>query len=102
MELRHHPLMSYCGLSNWPPVWKPANPRGDKPTLTGEIGMLKYVLCQESSKECFLIIVHEGVGYIGCLLFDDAAFCQQLGKLLENHAGRSIKEIGDLDLSATL
>ena len=27
MELRSHPLMSQFGVPNWPPVWKPANPR---------------------------------------------------------------------------
>ena len=98
MELRSHPLM----LHSWPPEWLPAVPAKDSKILNGEIGVLKYVLCQGSNKECFLIITHEGVGYIGCLLFDDAAFCQQVGKLVENHTGRSIKEIGDLDLSATL
>ena len=102
MELRSHPLMSHFGVPNWPPVWKPANPRDGKPSLNGEIGELKYVLCQLSGKACFLIILHDGGGYIGSLLFDEDLFCQQIGKILETCTGRTIKEIGDLDLSHLL
>ena len=102
MELRNHPLMSHYGIPNWPPVWTPANPRDDKPSLRGEIGVLKYVLCQSSGNTCFLMIAHDGGGYIGSLLFDEGLFCQQIGKILETCTGRTIKEIGDLDLSHLL
>jgi len=40
--------------------------------------------------------------YLGCLLTHDASFAIQLHKLLQNHIGLTIKEIGDLDLSHTL
>jgi hypothetical protein len=102
MELRNHPLMSHYGIPNWPPVWTPANPRDDKPSLCGEIGVLKYVLCESSGDTCFLVITHDGGGYIGSLLFDEGSFCQQIGKILETCIGRTIKEIGDLDLSHLL
>jgi len=102
MELRNPPLMICYGIPNWPPVWKPANPRDDKPTLQGEIGVLKYVLGQSSGNTCFLLIEHNGGGNIGSLLFDDASFCQQIGKILETCTGRTIKEIGNLDLSHLL
>ena len=102
IELRSHPLMSQFGVPNWPPVWKPANPRDDKPSLKGEIGELKYVLYQSAGNKCFLIMTHEGGGYVGALLFDDGSFCQQIGKILETYTGRTIKEIGDLDLSHLL
>ena len=48
------------------------------------------------------MIAHDGVGYIGALLFDEGLFCQQMGKILETYIGRTIKEIGDLDLSHLL
>jgi hypothetical protein len=83
-------------------VWKPANPRDDKPSLHGEIGVLKYVVCQSSGNTCFLMIAHGGGGYIVSLLFDDGSFYQQIGKILETCTGRTIKEIGDLDLSQFL
>ena len=99
MELRNHPLMVRYGIPNWPPIWTPADPRDGKSSLRGEIGSLKYVLCRASEKTCFLITTHDGAGYVGSLLFDDVAFCQQIAKLLETCIGRTIKEIGDLDLS---
>jgi len=49
----------------------------------------------------FLLIRHEGFRYMGGMAFDDPAFCYDLYRLLKS-AGRSIKEIGDLDLSHTL
>ena len=102
MELRNHPLMSHYGIPNWPPVWTPANPRDYKPSLRGEIGVLKYVICQSSENTCFLMMAHDSMGYIGCLLFDDGVFCQQIGKILETCIGRAIIEIGGLDLSQFL
>ena len=42
---------------------------------------------------------HEGRMYTGALLFDDAVFCEQIFDLLETCIGRSIKEIGGLDVS---
>jgi len=98
MELRNHPLMSHYGIPNWHPVWIPANPRDDKPSLQGEIGVLKYVLCQRSGNACFLMMAYDGMGYIGSLHFDEGLFCQQIGKSLTTCTGRTIKEMGDLDL----
>jgi hypothetical protein len=94
--------MTRYGLSNWPPVWIPADPKGNRSSLRGEIGRLKYVLFRESDNTCFLVTMHDGGGYVGSLLFDDRAFCQQLGRILETCTGRTIKEIGDLDLSHLL
>ena len=44
---------------------------------------------------------HEGRTYTGALLFDDAVVCEQVFDLLETCIGRSIKEIGGLDVSDT-
>ncbi len=35
---------------------------------------------------------------MGCVIFDDATFCEQIHDLLQHHHGRSMKEIGDLSL----
>ena len=102
MELRNHPLMVRYGIPNWPPVWTPANPRDDKPSLRGEIGELKYVLGQSSKNTCFLLIARDDEHYLGALLFDDRLFCQQICKLLQGFTGRTIKKIGDFDLSHLL
>jgi hypothetical protein len=41
--------------------------------------------------------------YVGALVFDDVMFCRQLCELLQNHhLGKSIKEIGDLEVDRFL
>ena len=102
MELRNHPLMSYLGLTSWPPTWSPAKPRTDLEPLRGEIGRLSYTLAGARSDRFFLVIEHEGHPYVGCLLIEDSIFCAQLIRIIESFAGSTIKEIGDLDLSFTL
>ena len=102
MELRHHPLMSYRGFSTWPPIWVCREP--DKPErLRGEVGILKELRTAETlPHKCFLVIEHEQAEYIGCLLFSDQSFCDQIINLLREHCGDSIQHIGSLDLSYTL
>lgn len=102
MRLKDHPLMSYYGMKSWPPVW--VNTRGGKvKKLTGEIGMLtRTVFFPETPKRLFLVMETGNECYIGCLVFSEPGFCQQLNEILQSCAGRSIEEIGDLDLSYTL
>ena len=100
MQLRVHPLMSFEGKPNWPPLWVGST---DSTTITGEIGVLKHVISDVTSdKRCFLMIEHDGKGYVGILKFNDVAFCSLVCKLFDRYIGRSIKEIGDLDTSLTL
>jgi hypothetical protein len=98
MKLREHPLMSYRGMSNWPPVWC----RTGQPTLSGEIGVLVNADCDRAGDRCFITMDLESQRYLGTLLFTDKKFCWLICKLLKNRTGMSIKEIGDLDLSYTL
>ena len=101
MELRHHPLMSYRAFPSWPPIWvcRDANVPG---RLRGEVGTLTEVRTAKTlPHKCFLITKHEEVEYIGCLLFSDESFCEQITKLLQEHCGDSIQHIGSLDLSHT-
>jgi hypothetical protein len=104
MLLRDHPLMSYRGLPNWPPVWICKDDVLNKKQQRGEVGVLKTVTgCgTQPLNSCFLHIEHEGLSYIGCLLFDDLAFCGQLVKLLRGNLNRPIAEIGSIDLAHTL
>jgi hypothetical protein len=102
MQLRDHPLMSHRGVRSWPPVWSQVTDSGNK-TVRGELGVLRYVHANPSiSNKCFLVIEHEGEKYVGCIIFDDQAFCVQLTTFLRTQTGRTIREIGDLDLSQTL
>ena len=52
------------------------------------------------ANEVFMWIQWEDVQYMGFLSFDDLTFRSQIGTLLKANIGRSIEEIGDLDLSS--
>jgi len=95
--------MAYHGVRNWPPVWTWVNGPDDKQP-TGEMGTLRMVLVAKTrpTDRCFLLIRDEECYYLGCLLFDDHAFCRQITNLLRKHCNRAVLEIGDLDLSHTL
>jgi hypothetical protein len=108
MLLRDHPLMSRHGVPNWPPVWTWVNgPEVDGPenkSLRSEVGILRWVglSALQPPDRCYLYIDHEQSSYLGCLLFDDRAFCRYIAKLLESYCNRPIAEIGSIDLAHTL
>src|SRR5215475_14646227 len=93
MLLRDHPLMSYRGTRNWPPVWTWIGGE-NKQHPVGEVGILRTVDLSKihAGNRCFLQIDHEGASYRACLLFDDAAFCIQIADLLSEQCNRSIAE----------
>jgi hypothetical protein len=43
-----------------------------------------------------------GSTYMGCLLIDDEGFCREIQKLLNDHCGQAIADIGRLDVSHLL
>lgn len=99
IPLREHPLMSRRGISNWPPVWTNST-KEDPQKIYGEVGVLRYIhLADQASKKCYLVIEYNRERYVGSLSFDDTAFCSQICRLLQQHIGRSVKEIGDSDVS---
>lgn len=102
MELRHHPLMSCNGRRSWPPVWTWIGGKQDE-YVHGEVGVLREVRVHHAQwTKCFLVIDHDDRLYMGCILISDEAFARQLYRVLERCRGKTIKEIGGLDLSATL
>src|SRR5262245_46984439 len=103
MLLRDHPLMRYRGIPNWPPSWLWTGGAENKRPI-GEVGILKSIELSHvlPANRCFLSIEHKGSSYMGCLLFDDVAFCQDIAELLQSHCNRPMVEIGSLDLSYTL
>jgi hypothetical protein len=103
MQLRDHPLMiRKSGYPAWPPRWTTTRlSKNDKPLA--EIGSLEQVLMTDwFNNKIFLFIRYRGNRYMGLMAFDDPAFCYQIFTLLKSKLGCSIKEIGDLDLSAML
>jgi hypothetical protein len=102
MQLRDHPLMSYRGISNWPPIWTQGTEKNQK-IIKDEVGILTYVHdANPASNKVFLVIEYEREHYIGTLIFDDLKFRQQMTALLQQHIRCPIEEIGNLDLEFTL
>ena len=101
LQLRDHPMMKRdSGHVVWPPAWRRF---GDDAIATDEIGYLERVRVKPDLKACiFLTIDHNGSNYMGSMTFDDSVFCLQLCELLKSKIGRSIREIGDLDVSHLL
>lgn len=99
--LKYHPVMSYRGIASWPPVWVRSSSSPSK-VIAGEVGVLTDVhWSADLPRRCFLTIEFQGESYLGTLLIDDVSFARQIAELLRTHLGRPIKEIGELDLSAT-
>jgi hypothetical protein len=102
MMLRDHPLMSYHGVTNWPPMWTQGIEKNKK-IVRDEVGILRYVHdVSPRSKKIYLVIEYEREHYVGTLIFDDIPFRHQITNLLQQNIGRPIEEIGDLDLSHML
>jgi hypothetical protein len=102
MLFRDHPLMVYKGNRSWPPAWL-WTAGYDTTHPTGEVGILKAVLRShiEPHDRCFLVMEHCGAEYVGALLLSDPSFCQEIFEVLSGHVGKTIQEIGDIDLSHT-
>ena len=110
MHLRDHPLMTYRGVRTWPPVWTLI--RGiENSAPKGEVGVLKEFSVSaipsvtsntRTYNRIFLFIEHDGRRYIGCLMLEDYAFCQEIAKLLNDYRGRALEEIGSAELGRTL
>ena len=97
--------MQYRGVRNWPPVW--SRLRGGKDLRPkGEVGVLREILRPAvdfaPANKFFIVMEFEGTSYMGCVVFEDVTFCNQVEILLRAHCGRAIEFIGGLDVSYTL
>src|SRR5262245_31373850 len=103
MFLRDHPLMRYRGNRSWPPswLWRAGN---DTTNPQGEVGILRDVIPStiEPYDRCFLVMEYRGAEYIGALLLSDTAFCRQIFGVLFQNRGKTMQEIGNINLRYTL
>jgi hypothetical protein len=103
VQLREHPAFRYHRVSTWPPVWTKAQKDRPPKTVMGEVGVLNLVYANpQISNKCYLVIQHEDDRYVGCLIFDNKSFCRQITEYLRLQTGRTIEDIGGLDVSFTL
>ena len=100
MRFRDHPLMTRrSGAKTWPPQWSSTR-RDEKDWPKGEVGTLRQAWLHDGLDSCiFLFIEHNGHQYIGSMYFDNPRFCYDIDAVLKSNLGRSIKEIGDLEMS---
>ena len=96
--------MSMQGHRSWPPVWAWIGGGPDRHP-EGEIGVLKAVRHTVRPPirwdRLFLVMEDATSLYVGCILFDDEGFCEWLFTELNHHIGKSIEQIGELDVSST-
>jgi hypothetical protein len=98
MTLRDHPFLTYQGVRSWPPRW--VRTAGEQSAIAeGEVGILQDVKTHDAmSSNCFLFIAHNGATFIGRLLCDSSAACQQIVKALKRHRGEPLRSIGELGI----
>ncbi|HEX2385245.1 MAG TPA: hypothetical protein VHL99_01710 [Candidatus Binatia bacterium] len=103
-------LTRYRGQQNWPPVWTSMG-KGENRLVGGEVGTLKEVRVAAAEPKqnedvkpsrLYLFMNYRNSAYVGCVLFDDASACRQVGRVLLDQRGRTLHEIGQIDLSHLL
>jgi hypothetical protein len=68
--------------------------------LIGDLGIVKHVIADaRDHTKCFLIVEQNGRGYVGLLKFDDSRVCTRIATIIGKHTGRSIPDIGDIDVT---
>lgn len=85
---------------------------GDNKHPVGEVGTLTEVhisildpnhpASRRPYNRVFVFMEYEQSTYLGCVLFDDPAACLQIGQILLGQCGRTIKQVGEMDLSQLL
>jgi hypothetical protein len=95
--------MSRNGVRNWPPLWTWVDGLENE-SPKGEVGILIWASLTgiQPPDRCYLLMKHEGSSYMGCLLFNDPAFCRYVAKLLDSYRNHPIADIGSLDVTSTL
>ena len=98
MKLRDHPLMSSDGFRTWPPSWLCVY--GTNKTIEqNEIGILTRASFHALGKSRIMLWMQNGNGgYSASLYIDDYQFCLKVYERLKDCIGKSIEDVGDLEL----
>ena len=101
MPLRTHMKMTWRGAPNWPPRWGGSYDRGVI-IPAGEEGVLLNVEIEGADRKApihlKLTIEFQHCVFSGVLHFDDPNFIPILFDKLSHCTGRTIREVGDLEL----
>lgn len=100
VRLRDHPILRITDdLCWWPPIWT-SELRGAEKKLRGELGTLVGVIHRPNWPTfIFLRMTHEGESFHGALHVSNEGICLQIHILLNRNVGKTIKQIGDLEVA---
>jgi hypothetical protein len=101
MQLRQHPKMRWEGYSNWPPMCGGATGPGVVMPIGEEGNLIEVREFEDDSygpHRLLVTVEHLGNRFQGSIPFDDQDFMKKLSKLLTNHRGRSLSEIGAVEI----
>ena len=86
--------MKFKELPAWPPDWS-----GSDRSATGEVGVLKsYRALYRQSNYVAMVIDYDGAEYTGMLKIEPALRHKAVAAL-DAHKGRTIKEIGEVEIA---
>jgi hypothetical protein len=93
---------TYRGTFGFISIQPPAVRRSASPIarwILGELGTLGHAqVSVVDPGTCFIAMTHDDFYFLGELRFDDHEFCSRVYGLLKANLGRSILEIGSLDI----
>ena len=92
MKLRDHPKVS----DHWPPTWAGSYGKGTKIAYAEEPE--KFLSFHVVGQDLFLECEYEGNRCTGLVTIEDEEFREKLIKELEKHTGKSIREVGSLEI----
>ena len=103
MRFRDHPVLERrSGIILWPPQWSNVY-QAKEHWPHGEIGTLEDVWMHKLLDRCVFLHMKDDVFlYIGALYLDDRDAAMMIYHFLKSVVGRSIAEIGYLDISHLL
>ena len=94
VKLRDHPLLR----RHWPPTWI-AVTIVSPPAPAGEVAILKNAHSSRiDNRRMFVSIEHDEARYLAILDLEDREFCQRLIELMQQNYGKTIQEIGNIEI----
>lgn len=82
-------------IRNWPPVGTAA---GRTEVLRGEEGVLVDAYAKKAESAIFVVIRRCAKKFIGVIFLSDCSIRTRILSLFQANLGRSLREIGDLEL----
>jgi hypothetical protein len=91
--------LNWKGEAVWPPEWWPP----DRAVISSKNGLLKEVGIQDSGRQYIQVEIETPKGPLwGVILLEDPGHIQILCQKLKENMGRTVTEIGELEIDLSL